>query len=198
MELSKLKSILSEYEKEYREITLGLSYFSSSLYFSSGLVFCSLCNYYDCDIIIDSGTGKFGLSTEIFAKCFPNKKVITIDTHSYYNNEKFIKNRLKGYKNIEFINGNSKNIIPKILKQHSTKKICIMWDGPKGKVAYDLFNINRKNKNVLFVGFDDCGNSTKYTRSSYNFMKSTNEVLMWTDEEWFNNKYGYEKIKLIN
>ena len=41
------------------------------------------------------------------------------------------------------------------------------------------------------MGFDDCGNSTKYTRSSYNFMKSTNEVLMWTDEEWFNNKYGY-------
>ena len=65
------------------------------LIFFSWPGFCALCDYYDCDIIIDSRAFKFGLSTEIFAKCFPNKRVITIDTHSYYNNEKIIKDRLK-------------------------------------------------------------------------------------------------------
>ena len=191
MELSNFKKILDDYVEKYQNEVDGLWYWSSSLYFSAGLGFCALCNYYDCDIIIDSGTGKYGLSTEIFAKCFPNKQIITIDTHSYYNNEKFIKKRLKQYKNIEFIKGKSENEIPKILNNYKNKKIAIMYDGPKGKAAYELFKIHRKNKNVLFAGFDDCGGSNKYTINSYNFMKSTNEVLCWNDEDWYYEKYGY-------
>ena len=189
--LKKIKEKIANYELEYKKKVDGLYYWSSSLYFSAGLGFCALCDYYDCDIIIDSGTGKFGLSTEIFAKCFPNKRVITIDTHSYYNNEKIIKDRLKSYNNIEFIKGDSVKVIPLILKNNSDKKICIMYDGPKGKQAYDLFQIHRKNKNVVFASFDDCGNSSVYTKKSYDIMLNTNEVLYWSDEKWFNDKYGY-------
>ena len=170
MKLNVFKNILDNYEKKYKNDVEALWYWSSSLYFSAGLGFCALCNYYDCDIIIDSGTGKYGLSTEIFAKCFPNKRIITIDTHDYYNNEIFIKQRLKNYKNIEFIKGRSEYEIPKILNNNQDKKIAIMYDGPKGKAAYELFKIHRQNKNVLFAGFDDCGKSNKYTVNSYNFM----------------------------
>lgn len=191
MELSVFKKILDDYEEKYKKDVESLWYWSNSLYFSSALGFCALCNYYDCDIIIDSGTGKYGLSTEIFAKCFPSKRVITIDTHSYYNNEIFIKNRLKQYKNIEFVNGLSENEIPNILHSNNDKKIAIMYDGPKGQQAYELFKINRQNKNVLFAGFDDCGECNKYTINSYKFMKSTNEVLYWSDEDWYYEKYGY-------
>ena len=39
--------------------------------------------------------------------------------HSYYNNEKIIKDRLKSYNNIEFIKGDSVKVIPLILKNNS-------------------------------------------------------------------------------
>tara|TARA_Y100000590_G_scaffold452838_1_gene596757 strand:- start:627 stop:947 length:321 start_codon:yes stop_codon:yes gene_type:complete len=66
-----------------------------------------------------------------------------------------------------------------------------MYDGPKGKHAYDLFQIHRKNKNVVFASFDDCGNHNDYTKQSYEVMLNTHEVLYWSDEKWFNDKYGY-------
>ena len=190
MDLIFFKKIIEKYEEQYKNNVKDLWYWSSSLFFSAALGFCALCNYYDCDIIIDSGTGKYGLSTEIFAKCFPNKRIITIDTHQYYNNETFIKQRLKKYKNIEFIKGSTEHEMPKILHDNKGKKISIMYDGPKGKYAYELFKIHRQNKNVLFAGFDDCG-SNKNCIVSYDFMKSTNEVLCWSDEDWYHDKYGY-------
>lgn len=109
------------------------------------------------ELIIESGRAR-GVSTEIFAKCFPDKKIISIDYDKNSQNSKYSEKKLQKYNNVKLVYGDSREIIEKYL----TKKSHIFIDGPKGHEAILLAIQLFENKNVMSISLDDFPKSSYY------------------------------------
>lgn len=184
-----IKEIMNKHIDWFQKETKDIPYYHCGLMFSSLFSFCALVKEFNVDVIIDSGTGKHGLSAEVFSILFPDKIIYTIDKHKYYHNEKYIKERLKDKKNIVFINGSSKHVITQLLTKHKNEKVAIEYDGPKGVAATNIWEKNCKFSNVLFSGFDDCGNNERDIANHENILKF--QPILITDEKWYQDKYGF-------
>jgi hypothetical protein len=187
--LREYERICDSYLDEFINLTKNETYMPKGIYFSGLFAFCALCKHYNIDTIIDSGTGKYGFSCKIFAKLFPTAHIYTIDTHELYNNLDGIKSILYGHNNITFITGYSQDVIPNVMNTLTNKRVAIMYDGPKGKNAHLIQLALSKYNNILFTGYDDCGNNM-YTRDSHNYMLKQ-QYLAFSDGDWFYDRYGF-------
>lgn len=110
------------------------------------------------EIIIESGRAR-GASTEIFAKYFPDKKIISIDFDKHSRDTKYSEKKLKKYKNIKLVYGDSRKIIFNYLKKTSH----VFIDGPKGHEAIILAAKLFEEKNVKSISLDDFSEDDFYT-----------------------------------
>jgi hypothetical protein len=181
--------ILDQCEKsidKFKSI-LPIKWTERGILISEGFLFCSMCDFYNVDYILESGTYN-GFSTEIFAKFFPNKQIITIDV----NIRKEAKERLDKYDNVIAIKGDGRFSIKNLIQINSNWKIGIFIDGPKGVDAVNWANRFINYSNVKFVGVHDChrisyGNSnlTRFELEKYRGLQ------FYSDYQPFIDLYSY-------
>jgi len=135
------------------------------------------------DVVIESGRCR-GQSTVVLAEALKNTdiKVISIELLRD-ENAVFSEKRLASYKHIDLLYGDAKKIIQRELAKYRDKNVAILFDGPKGKDAYEIFaKCIYKNKNIVVGFFHDCrkscGRNTNISRDEiYNYF----DRLFFTD-----------------
>lgn len=169
----------AQYIDEYNKIVTPIKneYVSRSIFFSEGFMLYALTRHFDLDVIIESGI-RHGGSTEIWANCFPDRKVIAMDWGKCWppqdgvGTSKMVEEameRLKHHKNLEFMIGDSREIIPKLIEKYKDKKVGIFIDGPKGQVALEMCGEFIQKDNVYFTAMhDEATDNTDYVFSSRN------------------------------
>ncbi len=145
-------------------------YFDRGILPSEAFAFISFCKSFNVDLIIESGTA-FGHSTFLFAK-YLGIPVYTIDNISLYGDhaQSIAKNRCSSY-DVTFIEGDSVEIIPQLIKNNPTKKIAVFIDGPKGNTAHQLRKSIWHNSNVVICALHD----TEGKNQAYNFSSINND-----------------------
>ena len=129
-QLDKFRSILCKYEER-------------GILNSEMLAICSLCEELGVSAIVESGRAR-GYSTGILAKYFKDRplRIISIDWEKAKwfigADDKFAKESLAPYKNVELLYGNSVKLMPALVKKLKNERVAILMDGPKGKEAVDL------------------------------------------------------------
>jgi|TARA_B100000073_G_scaffold323259_1_gene305221 hypothetical protein len=174
---------------KYHERTKDLVYQAKGLRFNQGLPVCALIDYYDIDLVIESGVCR-GMSTEIICSYTKDMgvHVISADIGSYKNNvfESTIDRLTPQYENLKFMKGDSFKIFPKILESNKHLNVAYFIDGPKFGGALKLAKLCTKYDNVKFGAFDD---ATKET--GYHFLDKMDSKFFYTDEKWYYEKYGW-------
>jgi len=141
LDKNKILDICSANLFSYKNIINKIEYEPHGILNSEMLLMISLVKYLKLNLIIESGRGR-GQSTKIIAESFKNPKyrIISIDYNKYNLNMKISFERLKKYKNLELLFGNSFDLIPNLI----TERCCILIDGPKGidsiRLAIKLMN----------------------------------------------------------
>ena len=140
-----------KYKQKFKKLLEG--YEERGILNSEMLLICSIIKELDIDLIIESGRYK-GRSTEILAKFFLQDKVRIVSIERLKNgNAKYVEQKLKHYSNLKMLYGDSHKVIPKILRKKKERKIAILFDGPKGEIAINIFkSVILKYFNVM-VGF---------------------------------------------
>ena len=140
LDKEKIIEICSDNLLNFERVINGMSYESKGIINSEMLLFVSLVKYFNIKLIIESGRAN-GQSTKIIAKYFNNPEYRIISTE-YTKYDPEVKNsykKLKNYKNLTLLFGDSFNLIPNLI----TEECCILIDGPKGlnalKLALDCF-----------------------------------------------------------
>ena len=149
-------------------------YPDNSIFFSEALAIYTLAKDKEIDILIESGVRRGG-STSIWGRVFPDLKVYAIDCLI-----EGLEPRLKWeglqsvikplYPQIEFIEGDGYEEIPKLIESNSDKKIGIFVDGPKHPgglmLAESCFD---DYENVLFSSLHDYVHPTYFTTHDSEF-----------------------------
>ena len=146
-------------EKDFSKIIKTVKSEQLGINLDDGLFLVEHIKSINPEIIIESGRAR-GVSTEIFAKCFPEKLIISIDFDKNSQNSKYSEKKLKKYKNVKIVYGDSREIIFKYLKN---KKAHVFIDGPKGHEAILLSKKVFENENVISISLDDFPKNTYYT-----------------------------------
>lgn len=122
---------------------------------SEMLSFCSICDVLGVDIILESGRYR-GQSTLVLAKFFKDsgKKIISIDLVED-DNTIHAQKKLEKFADVELIYGDGTKIIPQLVKKFKNKKVAVLLDGPKGKLAVDLMDFISTNENFYFGAIHD-------------------------------------------
>ena len=175
MDINTLKEKCAEYLRDFMFKVPTIDYEYSGIILSEGFSFCVMCNIYNIDVIIESGTGG-GISTGIFAQYFNNKKIITIDNCGTYGKGVFdlAKKRLAKFKNIVFIKGEAEKKIGKIVNDNRSLNMALFLDGPKGKKAVELaktcfqcHNVKVVHKKCIYIK-KKCITCESYVRKTRN------------------------------
>lgn len=134
------------------ERTAGLSYKPKSIFPSEMFLFYNEALKVDPDLIIESGVG-YGGSTRYLVRLFPDFKppIIAFDDDRY--KQPGVQSRLKW--RVEFMAGDSLQLMPALVDSVSAKRIVILIDGPKGQKAVDLARRMLARENVSFVAVHD-------------------------------------------
>jgi len=119
---------------------------------SEMLLICAMISAMGINIIIESGRYR-GRSTEILAKFFQdtNVKIISIELLKDENAD-YVEKKLQSYKNVKLLYGDTNIVLPKIIFREK-KSMAILFDGPKGKEAIDLFKRLLSINSNIKVGF---------------------------------------------
>lgn len=114
------------------------------------------------EVIIESGRAR-GQSTKMLAQAFQNQPVKIISVELLKDEAAiFAEENLKEYKNIDLRYGDSNIVIPEILTLFKDKKVALLFDGPKGKDAYNILaQVIIDNPNILLAFFHDCRKSSQ-------------------------------------
>lgn len=121
---------------------------------TEAFAFISYCKELNIECIIESGTA-FGQSCYLFAK-YLGMKVYTIDIIGPYGRkaQDIARSRCRDLP-VEFLEGNSNEILPKLLSELSNKSIAVFIDGPKGTEAINLKDRIWNYESVKMVGIHD-------------------------------------------
>ena len=135
-------------------------YPANSIFFSEALAIYTLAKDREIDILIESGVRRGG-STSIWGRVFPDLKIYAIDCLIEGPEPRLkwegVQSVIKPlYPQIEFIEGDGYEVIPKLIEKHSDKKIGVFIDGPKYPgglmLAESCFD---DYENVLFSSLHD-------------------------------------------
>jgi len=145
------------------------------------------------DVIIESGRCR-GQSTYALAKAFENDNVRIVSIEWMRDeNADFAEERLKDFKNLELLYGDSHTLVPEIVEHFKDKRIVILFDGPKGADAYRIFSkAASENKNILAGFFHDCVKSyKKYVNPSRDQIYKFFDRVWLTDNEEYVREFKY-------
>lgn len=127
----------NKYVNKFRTIIGG--YEERGVLYSEMLAICAICDALDIDVFIESGRAR-GQSTLTLAKYFVNKNVRFISIELKKDSDAlFAEERLRSYENAKLLYGDSRILMPKLVRKLSGKSVAILLDSPKGEEAIKLF-----------------------------------------------------------
>jgi len=151
-------------------------YPKNSIFFSEALVLYSLANEYNIDCFIESGVFRGG-STALWCKTLNDKKLFSVDYVQEGGNPREMWDNVRHkitslYNNITFIEGDGREILPRIISENSDKRFGVFVDGPKDGEGLSLMEKCFSFENVYFSSLHDYTHETYFsTRSNVEFNK---------------------------
>lgn len=140
-----------KHREEFSRITGGFE--DRGILNSEMLVVCSLAEDLGVDVFIESGRW-LGQSTEILARYFNGKPIIIESIEAFYDdNALYVEKKLADKKNLSLLYGDAGRLIPKLVKRYQGKKIALLFDGPKGQAAIDIFRLALTLSHSVVAGF---------------------------------------------
>lgn len=110
----------------FEEICRRLPYRRKGMFYSEVFLFLQACARQEVQIIIESGV-KLGMSTALLRAGFDGE-LISIE----------ISGAPPAIEGVDFIQGDSRKVIPRVLAESIGSRIAILIDGPKGAAALDM------------------------------------------------------------
>ena len=140
-----------KHREEFSKITSGFE--DRGILNSEMLAACSLAEDLGVEVFIESGRW-LGQSTEILARYFENKPVIVESIEAFHDaNALHVEKKLQGKKNLRLLYGDANLVVPRLVKKYHGKKIALLFDGPKGRAALDVFRLSLTLHDDVSVGF---------------------------------------------
>jgi hypothetical protein len=174
--------ICSENLPRFKKIIKGIKFEPKGIFNSEILLFVSLSKFFGVNIIIESGRAN-GQSTKIISEFFKNfrYKIYSIELDIFSPDVKTSFERLKNYKNLKLIFGDTFKEIHKLI----IEECCILIDGPKSiktvKLTIDLL----KNSMVKAVFLHDI-HKDSYLREDFEKIFTN---FFFTDSEEYVEKF---------
>ncbi len=152
LDKNKIYEICSDNLPDFLRVIDGMTYESEGIFNSEMLLLVSLIKHFNVKLIIESGRAN-GQSTKVLAEYFknPEYKIISIEFVKYSPEVKYSYKKLKNYKNLKLLFGDSFNLIPNLI----TEECCILIDGPKRLNALKLALNSFKNPLVKAILIHD-------------------------------------------
>ncbi len=117
----------------FEEIIRGVSYEDRGVLFSEILFVAAALGETVPTRILESGRAR-GQSTLLFARCFPNSEIISIDCEPGTPDAAAAEERLKPCANVQLLYGDSRERLPELMRSGD----LVFIDGPKGFRAVRL------------------------------------------------------------
>jgi len=151
--------ICVNYMPIFKKVIKDINYEIKGIFNSEMLLFISLVDYFGVELIIESGRAN-GQSTKVISENFSDLKykIYSIEYNRYNQDVKNSYDKLKQYKNIRLLFGDSNKIIPKLI----TETCCILIDGPKDSAAINLAIKCLKNPLVKAVFIHDMNRNSPH------------------------------------
>lgn len=147
----KVMTAARKHREEFSKITGGFE--DRGILNSEMLAVCSLAEDLGVEVFIESGRW-LGQSTEILARYFENKPVIVESIEAFHDaNALHVEKKLQGRKNLHLLYGDANLVVPQLIKKHRGKKVALLFDGPKGRAALDVFRSALIANNGIIAGF---------------------------------------------
>lgn len=159
---------------------------------SEMLAVCSLAEELGVEVFIESGRW-LGQSTEVLSRYFENKPVIIESIEAFWDeNAIHVEKKMKGRKNLNLLYGDANTTVPALVKKHAGKKIAILFDGPKGGPAIDIFRLVLTYSDTIIAGFfHDMRRPVEgMLNGSRGVMESAFPNSFYTDDEDFVKEFG--------
>lgn len=129
------------------------------VFLSEALAFCAMCEAVGVDVILESGI-KCGVSTELLARYFGERSSILAIDRAQGPVIKDTMERLSACSNLSFVFGDSRDVLPAVLRNSAGARVGVLIDGPKGMTALRLARrCFDASESVRFVAVHDLGRS---------------------------------------
>jgi len=146
------------------------------------------------DVLIESGVAS-GFSSEIWGRFYTGSpvKIYSIDKNSEgLNDNEAARKRLAPYPNVQFIEGDSLNEIPKILERHRGQRIGVFIDGPKTHLAARLaLEVIEQSTDVQFVGVHDVANYSLFDDGLFAAENAWQRVVLRTWQQQWRQEFSH-------
>lgn len=148
---STLVELRDRHDNRFRDAISSSNPFATGMWYSELFIFALMCEYLDCDSIIESGRAR-GVSTEILSQYFEDSIEITsIDNRPNSEDAKIAEEKLAGARNVELKYGDSTSILSDLVGEQT----AVLIDGPKNDTALQLAIELLENHNVPLVAIHD-------------------------------------------
>jgi hypothetical protein len=187
------KTVIAEsrkYRPSFEKITGGFE--DRGILNSEMLCVCSVSEALGVDVFIESGRWR-GQSTEILSRYFEGKPVIVESIEVFRDENAFhVEEKMKNRKNIRLRYGDANDVVPRLVKLYAGKKIAILFDGPKGGPALDIFRLSlAKNDSIVAGFFHDMRKPTEeMPNQSRREMENVFPEAFFTDDDDFVKEFG--------
>lgn len=120
---------------------------------SEMLAICSLSEELGVEVFIESGRWR-GQSTEVLVKYFAGKNVLVESVEAFRDaNAEYVEQKMRGVHNLGLHYGDANWLVPHLVRQHRGKRMALLFDGPKGRVALDVFRLALAHSDTIVAGF---------------------------------------------
>ena len=162
-------NICSENVKKFKDLVKDIKYEKGGIFNSEMLLITSLIKDFDINLIIESGRAN-GQSTKIFSEVLrdPKYKIISIEYDKYDPEVKHSYKRLKYYKKLLLLFGDSN----KIIHNYITEDCFLLIDGPKRLGAIKLSIECLKNPLVKAVFIHDLHKDSPFRKYAEKLFKN--------------------------
>ena len=194
MDIQELKRRVMESARKHRsefEANIG-GFEDRGILNSEMLAVCSLAEELGVEVFIESGRW-LGQSTEVLARYFDNKPVVIESIEAFWDeNALHVEKKMKGRKNLNLLYGDANTVVPALVRKHAGKKMAILFDGPKGGPALDIFRLALTLPDTIIAGFfHDMRRPVEgMLNESRSIMESAFPNSFYTDDEDFVKEFG--------
>lgn len=155
-----------------------------SILLSEGLAICAMCDLFDIDLLIESGTYN-GRSTDVFARYLdPARRIHTIDIEI----RQEARDRLQPWENVVLHEGDSRTRMLELIAEGGSDRVAVFIDGPKGRAAVRLAIDVLNQPAVCFAAIHDVNRTradgVRPARARELF-DAVSPLRLATDEDWF-------------
>ena len=148
--------ILAGYYPKFKKKVMPHKKISKGILNSEAFAFCALANYFQVDLIIESGIYNGG-STEVWCKYFTRRTFMNITPVTSFDVKILPEavTRLLPYSNITMTEGDSIKEIPEMINSITNGTIAVFIDGPKNKRGVALAYMCLQFPQVKLVAVHD-------------------------------------------